>query len=106
MTKRVSALILSAAAIAAPVLAQPAAHPIAFAHDGIHFVGTVIDRDDGTRLIAGREVESGRPFALTVANGTVDGTYDNQPVSYPVPRLRAVKPGTAASVAVASSTGM
>ena len=107
MIKLVSALLLTAATIATPALANPATSPIAFQRAGIRYVGTVTNRDDGSSLIAGHEVDSGRAFELTVANGLVKGTYDNQQVSYDAPRTKRAKPSTTASVAVAgSNTGM
>ncbi|WP_174275008.1 hypothetical protein [Sphingomonas bacterium] len=76
--------LVTLSAIAAPALADqraPTATPIAFARDGVAYVGTLRMRGE-TQLISGHEVDSGRPFELIVRRGRVSGTYDATPVSY------------------------
>ena len=83
MTKFLLPLLVFAAA---PALANtPAATvtPISFQRNGIAYVGTVETRGD-VQLISGREVDSGRPFKLTVYKGYVSGTYAGSPVNYSV----------------------
>lgn len=106
MTKLVSTFLLAAATITAPALAETAAQPIAFVRDGIHYVGTVTDRADGTRRISGHEIESNRAFDLTVEKGMVTGTYDRETVSYVAPRTRLAKPAREANVATVATIGM
>ena len=107
MTKLVSTLILTtAAAFAVPAFAEPVQKSLAFERDGIHYVATVTERADGTRLIEGHETASGHAFALTVNRGMVNGTYDHQYITYPAPRAKAARPAPTASIAVANDTGM
>ena len=73
------------AIIAAPALAAAPSNDISFERDGIHFVAQ--QRTVGqTRLISGREVETGKTFNLRVVNGRIRGVYDAAVVDTSAPR--------------------
>lgn len=76
--------LTAAAALAAPLLADPSGQPISFSRDGVSYVGTVTERD-GAQIISGHEVASGNAFRLVVKNGWVNGTYGERMISYRAP---------------------
>lgn len=69
---------------AAPAFAQAEVKPVAFERDGIRYQATV-RTENGVTYISGKEVDTGRPFELKVANGRVIGRYAGSDVRYAAP---------------------
>lgn len=81
---------LAAAGLAVPAFAST---PLDFTFEGHKIVATV-DQKGLTEVIKGRDVTTGRDFALYVKDGYVTGDVGGQFVSYPAPK-RKLKAATA-----------
>lgn len=85
--KFAAAASIAALGVAAPGIAS--ADTVTIAHKGTEYSYTVTETPTG-RLIAGA-TSAGVPFKLAVSKYTVDGTFNNQPVSFKLSEVKPIK---------------
>lgn len=78
----------AALTLAIPAIAS-ASDVVTIAHQGTEYSYTVTETAKG-RVIAGK-TSAGVPFKLAVSKYTVDGTFNNQPVSFKLSEVKPIK---------------
>jgi hypothetical protein len=85
--KFAAAASLATLAVALPGLAS--ADTVTIAHKGTEYSYTVTETPQG-RIIAGK-TSAGVPFKLAVSKYTVDGHFNNNPVSFKLSEVKPIK---------------
>lgn len=78
----------AALSLAIPAIAS-AGETMTIAHQGTEYTYTVTDTAKG-RVITGK-TSAGVPFKLAVSKYAVDGTFNNQPVSFKLSEVKPIK---------------